>query len=160
MAFGIGAVEAVLLIALVLVLAALIAVIAILVRRPGSVRVSAAVSAADIEEADARRAELEGQARRQGEATAAALRERAEVDALERRRRLDVELAEMRDRVAAEADDLRRRLNSGEFAGTPGQIDGLGVGNLEPKLRRILDRAEGGDSTAAATVQAFMAELS
>lgn len=54
-------------------------------------------------------------------------------------------------------DDLRRRLDSGEFAGTPGTFGGVHIGNLEPTLERALKSAEMGNLESTAKLQAFMA---
>lgn len=55
-----------------------------------------------------------------------------------------------------EADDLCRRLDAGEFAGVRGVFGGVGVGNLEPALKRALKSADGGNPESVAKLQAFM----
>jgi len=52
--------------------------------------------------------------------------------------------------------DLHRRLDAGEFDGVAGHIDGVGVSNLAPRLRRMLEQIDKGNFESAAKLQTFL----
>jgi len=74
-----------------------------------------------------------------------------------RQGRKNVQLVQDAQLWPLEADDLRRRLDKGEFDNVAGTVDGLGIPNLAPKLKRMLEQADRGDPESAAKLRRFMA---
>jgi hypothetical protein len=73
-----------------------------------------------------------------------------------RQGRVNVQLVQDAHLRPLEADELRRRLDEGEY-NRPGILGGIHIPNVAPKLRRMLERAETGDTVSAAELRAFMA---